>query len=38
MEFEGEAFEELNSRYLLTKMSYDRTNYNVDIIALSKAG
>lgn len=38
MEFEGEAFEELNSRYLLTKMSYDRTNYNVDIVTLSKAG
>ena len=38
MEFEGDAFEELNSRYLLTKMSYNRTNYNVDIIALSKAG
>lgn len=38
MEFEGEAFEELNSRYLLTKMSYHRTNYNVDIVTLSKAG
>lgn len=38
MEFEGDGFKELNSRYLLTKMSYNRTNYNVDIIALSKAG
>jgi len=38
MELEGEAFEELNSRYLLTKMSYNRTSYNVDIVALSKAG
>jgi hypothetical protein len=38
MELEGEAFEELNSRYLLTKMSYSRTSYNVDIVALSKAG
>tara|TARA_R110000796_G_scaffold65503_1_gene151285 strand:+ start:6810 stop:7067 length:258 start_codon:yes stop_codon:yes gene_type:complete len=37
MEFEGPAFEELNSRYLLTKMSYNR-NYRVDIAILSKAG
>tara|TARA_A100000172_G_scaffold81156_1_gene73419 strand:- start:2631 stop:2894 length:264 start_codon:yes stop_codon:yes gene_type:complete len=38
MEFEGEQFKELNDRYLLTKMSYHRTNYNVDIAVLSKAG
>ena len=37
MEFEGPAFEELNSRYLLTKMSYNRNN-GIDIAILSKAG
>ena len=37
-EFEGEAFEELNRRYLLTRMSYNRNNENVDITILSKAG
>lgn len=37
-EFEGEAFEELNRRYLLTRMSYCRNNDNVDIAILSKAG
>tara|TARA_R100001460_G_scaffold35316_1_gene68029 strand:+ start:419 stop:682 length:264 start_codon:yes stop_codon:yes gene_type:complete len=37
-EFEGEAFEELNRRYLLTRMSYNRNNNNVDIKILSKAG
>ena len=37
-EFEGEAFEELNRRYLLTRMSYNRNNDNVDITILSKAG
>jgi hypothetical protein len=38
MQFEGEAFVELNNRYLLTKMSYHRTNKQTDIIILSKAG
>jgi hypothetical protein len=38
MEFKGEAFEELNRRYLLTKMSYARTNDRADIVILSKAG
>jgi hypothetical protein len=38
MEFEGEAFAELNRRYLLTRMSYYRSNENADIIILSKAG
>lgn len=36
-EFEGEVFEELNRRYLLTRMSYNRNNDNVDIKILSKA-
>ena len=38
MEFEGEAFAELNRRYLLTRMSYNRSNMYTDIIILSKAG
>lgn len=38
VEFKGEVFEELNRRYLLTKMSYARTNGQVDIVILSKAG
>jgi len=38
MEFEGEAFAELNRRYLLTRMSYHRTYKQADIIILSKAG
>ena len=38
MEFDGEAFAELNRRYLLTRMSYYRSNENADIIILSKAG
>ena len=38
MEFKGDVFEELNRRYLLTKMSYARTNDQVDIVILSKAG
>mgnify|MGYP006969428019 FL=1 len=38
MEFEGEAFAELNRRYLLTRMSYNRSNSETDIIILSKAG
>jgi hypothetical protein len=38
MEFEDDAFAELNRRYLLTKMSYNRSNDKVDIIVLSKAG
>lgn len=38
MEFEGEAFAELNRRYLLNRMSYHRANKEVDIIILSKAG
>ena len=38
MDFKGEAFAELNKRYLLTKMSYNRKNREVDIIILSKAG
>jgi hypothetical protein len=37
-EFEGEVFQELNTRYLLTRMSYCRKNDNVDMIILSKAG
>ena len=36
MEYEGPAFEELNSRYLLSKMSYSRSN-DVNMIILSKA-
>lgn len=38
MEFEGDAFAELNRRYLLTRMSYSRSNMYTDIIILSKAG
>lgn len=38
LEFKGDVFEELNRRYLLTKMSYARTNDQVDIVILSKAG
>ena len=38
MQFEGEAFAELNRRYLLTRMSYHRKNKEADIIILSKAG
>lgn len=38
MEFEGDAFAELNRRYLLTRMSYNRTNKDADIIILSKVG
>lgn len=38
MEFEGEAFAELNRRYLLTRMSYNRSYNESDIIILSKAG
>ena len=38
MEFKGDVFEELNRRYLLTKMSYARTNDQTGIIILSKAG
>ena len=37
MECEDSVFEELNSLYLLTKMSYNRS-YNIDITILSKAG
>jgi hypothetical protein len=33
----GDVFEELNRRYLLIKMSYARTNEQVDIVILSKA-
>ena len=38
LEFKGEVFEELNRRYLLTKMSYARANDQADIVILSKAG
>ena len=38
MEFKGDVFEELNRRYLLTKMSYARANDQADIVILSKAG
>ena len=38
MEFDGEALAELNRRYLLTTMSYSRSNNEADIIILSKAG
>ena len=38
LEFKGDAFEELNRRYLLTRMSYSRLNKQVDIVILSKAG
>jgi len=38
MEFEGAAFEELNRRYLLKRMSYSRKNNRADIVILSKAG
>lgn len=38
MEFEGDAFAELNKRYLLTRMSYNRSHSETDIIILSKAG
>ena len=38
MDSEDEVFEELNRRYLLTKMSYHRENRNADIVILNKAG
>jgi len=38
MEFDGEALAELNRRYLLTTMSYNRSNNEADIVILSKAG
>ena len=38
MDFQDAAFEELNRRYLLTKMSYHRDQKSADIIILSKAG
>ena len=38
MDFEDSAFEELNKRYLLTKMSYHRDQTAADIVILSKAG
>ena len=38
MDYEDEVFEELNKRYLLTKMSYHRENRNADIVILNKAG
>jgi len=38
LEFKGDVFEELNRRYLLTKMSYARTNNQAEIVILSKAG
>ena len=38
MDFEDSTFEELNKRYLLTKMSYHRKNRKAGIIILSKAG
>jgi|TARA_E500000305_G_C3910916_1_gene183357 hypothetical protein len=38
MDFEDAAFEELNRRYLLTKMSYHRDQKSADIVILSKAG
>jgi len=38
MDFEDAAFEELNRRYLLTKMSYHSDQKNADIVILSKAG
>jgi len=38
MEIEGAAFEELNRRYLLKRMSYSRKNNRADIVILSKAG
>lgn len=38
MDYEDQAFEELNKRYLLTKMSYHRENRNADIVILNKAG
>lgn len=38
LEFKGDVFEELNRRYLLTKMSYARANDRTDIVILSKAG
>ena len=38
LDFKGEVFEELNNRYLLTKMSYSRANKKVDIVILNKAG
>ena len=38
MEFDGEALAELNRRYLLTTMSYYRSNDEADIVILSKAG
>ena len=37
MGFEGPVFEELNKRYLLTAMSYCRSNVTTDIVILSKA-
>ena len=38
MDYEDSVFEELNRRYLLTKMSYHRDQKSADIIILSKAG
>ena len=38
MDYEDEVFEELNRRYLLTKMSYNRDQKSADIVILSKAG
>jgi len=38
MDSQDAAFEELNRRYLLTKMSYHRNQTSVDIVILSKAG
>ena len=38
MDYEDEVFEELNRRYLLTKMSYHRDQKSADIVILSKAG
>ena len=38
LEFKGDMFEDLNKRYLLTKMSYARTNNKIDIVVLSKVG
>ena len=38
MGYEGEVFSELSKRYLLTKMSYNRSYNESNIIILSKAG
>jgi hypothetical protein len=38
MDYTGDVFKELNDRYLLSKMSYNRENENIDIAILSKAG